>query len=208
MRTISIHLIMVVVMGGLLAALSADLRADDFSTPGIVRIHNAAAIRSEPVESGTSCGCQQCSQKSKWTLGCLWGGNGCGQSSSLLGKLWSQLSDSSSCHGNHWFMLQQPIHRDPVEYTRYWPKKWYGQAGSGISAGVTSAFHFMNGISAATANRPQMRVAVANRLPPNRRSEGWFMVSPLSLETAELRKLSTIPVVIAHSHIAPNRHIA
>ena len=210
MRTTSIHPIMVVVMGGLLAALSADLRADDFSTPGIVRIHNAAAIRSEsrtlfksavsragvesqqiygsgksePVYSGKvyhtghiysgheseihnascgekSCGCQQYGQKSKWTLGRSWGGNGCGQSSSLLGKLWSQLGGSSSLFGGHasdcgcgtcscshggtcggsschgWGRpIKQPIHRDPVEYTQYWPQKWYGQAGSGVSAAV------------------------------------------------------------------------
>lgn len=132
---------------GAIAACSANLRADDPSPVGIIRISDAISPIPEPnplpvssIHSGTvngqfqtisvgtyyssgtcSCGCTDGSCRSR---GC----NGIRFFNALINPFAG--CTHSSDHG--WVRPQKhALHRIPVQYQRYWPNKWYGQPGYG-----------------------------------------------------------------------------
>lgn len=66
--------------------------------------------------------------------GCGHKGCGCGRLLSAMFCPWGGCSHSPD-HG--WCYPQKvPMNRVPVVYRRYWPTKWYGQAGHGMAKGM------------------------------------------------------------------------
>jgi hypothetical protein len=126
--------------------------ADDQSTQGVVRISDGGSKTIQQVShralpghglishgspyttqilfqnSTTSCGCSQCVNDSHHGH-YLYKDRGPLRNMILL--------DNSRTYspGHGWARpMPSPIVRNPVEYQRYWPTKWYGQPGGGVSA--------------------------------------------------------------------------